>query len=103
MDKPKPSFAPVYAFLYPNLATIARKHGYALAIHGSLQRDMDVIAIPWIAEPSESIDVVTEICDSFCFKQIGLPDITYHGRMRYTLSIYGEAFVDLSFMPISTS
>src|SRR4051812_44504670 len=26
---------------------IAREHGYALAVHGSLARDIDLVAVPW--------------------------------------------------------
>lgn len=26
----------------------ARQHGYALAVHGSLKRDVDLLAVPWI-------------------------------------------------------
>ena len=35
-----PSYAPTYCALYPALANIARSHGYALAIHGTLGRDV---------------------------------------------------------------
>lgn len=38
--------APVYACMYQELAEICRAHGYALAIHGSMARDFDLIAIP---------------------------------------------------------
>ncbi|OKN23544.1 hypothetical protein AM343_001586 [Klebsiella variicola] len=31
------NFAPVYCALYPALAEIARKHGYAMAIHGTMR------------------------------------------------------------------
>lgn len=36
-----PNYAPVYAAaLYPDLAELFRSHGYALACHGSLARDL---------------------------------------------------------------
>lgn len=45
MKDPNPG--PIFACLYPGLCDVARKMGYALAIHGSLVTDMDLVAIPW--------------------------------------------------------
>jgi hypothetical protein len=42
-----PTRAPFYACLYHGLCDIARKHGYALAIHGTVTSDLDIIAVPW--------------------------------------------------------
>ncbi len=96
------NYSPVYCAIYPQLAEIARKHGYALAIHGSLARDMDLICIPWIPEPGTHRDVVDEICKKFAIKEVGGdPTLKEHGRIAYTLSIaFGECAIDLSFMPI---
>ena len=30
------------------LCDVAREMGYALALHGSMNRDMDLIAVPWV-------------------------------------------------------
>ncbi|MFW1012115.1 hypothetical protein ACXITX_22810 [Vibrio parahaemolyticus] len=100
MKKPDPSYAPLYCAMYPDLAKLVKGHGYALAVHGSLQRDFDLICIPWTDNPSETKVVVNEIEQEFAVKQVGEPDIALHKRERYTLSIgYGECFMDLSFMP----
>lgn len=94
------NLAPIYCGMYPRLAEIARKHGYALAVHGSLARDFDLICIPWIENPSEPKDVVEDITKEFAIKASGEPDTTYHGRERWTIVIsFGECFIDLSFMP----
>lgn len=94
------NYAPVYCGLYPELAEIVRKHGYALAIHGSLARDMDLICVPWIDVPADPQTVVEEITTTFAIKQIGEVSVHEHGREVYTLSIsFGECFIDLSFMP----
>lgn len=94
------NFAPIYACLYPQLAEISRKHGYALAAHGSLSRDFDLICVPWVPEPSEPSKVVEEFVTTFAIRQIGEPETRHHGRLIYTLSLsFGECFVDLSFMP----
>jgi hypothetical protein len=94
------SYSPVYCALYPDLAEIARKHGYAMAVHGSLLRDFDLICIPWVEQPSEPDAVVTEITKTFCIRKVGEPDTTFHGRERWTISVgHGECAIDLQFMP----
>lgn len=51
-----PTRAPFFACLYHGLCDIARKHGYALTIHGTVTRDLDLVAIPWT---NEAVDAVT--------------------------------------------
>jgi len=93
----KPNYAPVYAALYPDLCKIFQKHGYALAIHGSLARDFDLVAIAWYEKPSSIEVVIQELISDFSIKQIGEPEEMNHGRIVYTLSIsHGECFIDLS-------
>lgn len=99
-QKPPPGYAPVYCAMYPELAKVARAHGYALAVHGSMQRDMDLICVPWIAEPSEPAAVVKAMTAKFAIEVIGEPTQKEHGREAWTLSIaWGECAIDLSFMP----
>lgn len=99
--KPKPSYAPVYAAaMYPELATLAKKCGYALAVHGSLQRDFDLIAIPWIDKPKPPEKLIAAIAKYFALSQIGTVTQKPHGRTAYTLSIgFGHCALDLQFMP----
>lgn len=95
------NYAPVYACLYPQLTEIARKHGYALAVHGTMGRDFDLVCVPWIDEPSRPQNVVDEMTTSFSIMQSGEPESRQHGRMVYTIVLqFGECFLDLSFMPI---
>ena len=44
--KVKPS---IYAYYFEALKVIAVKYGYCLALHGSMERDLDIIAVPWQA------------------------------------------------------
>lgn len=100
-NKPKPNNAPTYMCLYPGLASIARAHGYALAVHGSLARDMDLIAVPWIDSPKSPEMVISAIESEFAIKRIGELTSAPHGRMIQTIGIsFGECFIDLSFMPV---
>ena len=96
------SNAPVYAALYAEFAEIFRKHGYALAIHGSLQRDFDVIAIPWVETPSEPTVIISELETTFAIDAVSGPEQKLHGRIAWTISIgFGDSRLDLSFMPKS--
>ena len=94
------NFAPVYACLYPKLAEVTREHGYALAVHGSMVRDFDLVCIPWTEKPSSPADVVESITKKFAIRTVGEPDTTHHGRERWTITLsFGDCFIDLSFMP----
>jgi hypothetical protein len=95
------NFAPTYACLYPQLAEIARKHGYALAAHGSMARDFDLVCIPWVEQPSEPQAVVDEMTSRFAIRQLPETEVKFHNRLVYTLPVkFGECFIDLSFMPL---
>lgn len=102
-EQVKPNYAPVYAAaLYPELAAIFVKHGFALACHGSLARDFDLIAVPWIDKPSNPDEILKEITTHFWIRLIGKPEAKNHGRIAYTISIgHGECAIDLSFMPVT--
>jgi hypothetical protein len=103
-EKPKPNNAPTYMCLYPGLAEIARANGYALAVHGSLARDMDLIAVPWIESPEPPEKVIAAIESQFAIKRIGELTGAPHGRMIQTIGIsFGECFIDLSFMPATST
>lgn len=98
----KPNYAPVYAAaLYPQLARIFVDNGYALAVHGSLARDFDLIAVPWVASPSRPSKVLKEITTTFWIRVIGKPTKKKHGRVAHTISVgHGNCAIDLSFLPV---
>lgn len=103
----------VYVALYPTLQQIANDHGYALAVHGSIHRDFDLVAIPWIEEASEPLELIKAmktatgaVTQSAATDHL-LPDceprIKPHGRIAYALhftphGMYG-AYLDISVMP----
>ena len=98
-----PNKAPIYASMYQDLAEICREHGYALAVHGSLARDLDIVAVPWAPLVSAPNKVVEALTRRFALRQTDEGMTRGHwGRMIYTLifdSGFGETFLDLSFMP----
>lgn len=96
------SNAPAYAAMYQEFAEICRKHGYALAIHGSLQRDFDVIAVPWTETPSDPQEVVNELESTFAIDAIRGPNQKPHGRICWSIVIgFGHSQLDFSFIPTS--
>lgn len=100
-DQIKPNYSPIYAAaLYPELCKIFQKHGWALAVHGSLARDLDLVAVPWTPVVSEPAVVVDEVTTTFWIRRIGEFTLKEHGRICLTLSIgHGHCSIDLSFMP----
>lgn len=96
-----PSMAPAYIFLYPALAELARSYGYALAVHGSIGKDFDLIAIPWVEKPAAPDALIHEIRRTYAVASCTGPHKKPHGRIVYTigLTISGECYLDFSFMP----
>lgn len=100
-DQLKPNFAPAYAAaMYPGLAAIFHRHGYALACHGSLARDFDLIAVPWAEKVSDHQSVLKDVTTEYALRLCGDQASRNHGRVAYTLSCgFGECAIDLSFFP----
>lgn len=102
-----------YACVYSMLIPIAAQHGYALAIHGSMVRDLDLIAVPWTDEATDALTLVKAIKDAIggithnsetdhLFKDED-PRQKPHGRVAYSLHFTNRgchaAFIDLSVVP----
>lgn len=96
------NYAPFYsAGLYPKLAKIFREHGYALAVHGSVGTDFDLIAVPWVHEAGDPADVIEECQKKFAFrKDVCKPGPKPHSRCAYKLHMsFGDCSLDISFTP----
>lgn len=111
---PSPARAAAYVALYPMLVAIAKRHGYALAVHGSVTRDFDLVAIPWIEEASDALTLIKAFKEATKtvtthedFDHIGEDDLRPqqkpHGRTAYCLHVtnhgmYG-GYLDISVLP----
>lgn len=42
-----------YVSRLPTIREAARKAGYAIGVHGSMKRDLDLMAMPWTSEASD--------------------------------------------------
>ena len=95
----KPSYAPAYIIgVYPALCEVAWNHGYALALHGSLQRDLDLVAIPWVDSPKSSSELLHALCNEFDLEPNSEPTQRPHGRLSWSIPLWWGAYVDLSIM-----
>ena len=105
---------PRYAAILPNLRAVARAHGYALALHGSAVRDLDLIAVPW-TEPAADADVLVEalraavngVIHQDMHAQIGdwtrrNPQYKAHGRLAWSIHLDAQTsdYIDLSVLPL---
>lgn len=102
-----PTFPALFAMLYQMLAREARAKGYALALHGSMGRDLDVIACPWTEEaiPAEElVEALRAAIDGFIVKNHSdewKPAQKPHGRRAWVIHLTGSGtYIDLSVMPM---
>ena len=90
-----------YAVLWSDFRKAALELGWALALHGSMASDMDIMAMPWTEEAKPTEELVKAISD-----RIGRTvwsDTHFkphfdkpHGRIVYTFCISGDFYIDLS-------
>lgn len=91
----------------PDLAKIrqlAREVGYSIGLHGSLKRDVDLIAAPWTDEAVGNAALVEHLCAGLQAARVGGIEHKPYGRVAVTLQIDGYFKpIDLSIMPRITS
>ena len=90
---PKPSF---YANLFPELRQIAIDHGYALALHGSVMRDMDLIAVAWVTDAkhySLLVEAMVKAVGGFIPHEMEVKD---NGRICFNICLGKDWVIDLS-------
>lgn len=107
----------MYERLIAPLRERARELGYAIGVHGSLKRDIDLIACPWTDEAvdaktlAEALRVVAAEhnggiafmgpyeADDEWFRNGCQPYGKPHGRMCWSFHLGGGPYLDLSVMP----
>lgn len=108
----EPTRAVPYAFVYPILAELAREKGYSLALHGSMQSDVDVVAIPWTEGACSARELLEHLsrqlgifqyCDGVAdfgtVPEIGQPEQKPHGRVAWLIPLKAGLVIDISVMP----
>ena len=90
----KPS---LYAFYFEVIKEIGLKYGYNIVLHGSLNRDLDLVCLPWIEQLGNVDLMIKEIAVTLggAVMTFDTPDslekINYtnkpHGRRAYIINI----------------
>ncbi len=96
-----------YAHLYVSMEKTAWREGYCLALHGSMNRDLDLVACPWTDDAGSPDDLVEALCKKHGLKRGYSGDQNKpHGRICYTFHLWdskglfaGNFYIDLSIMP----
>lgn len=107
----KPS---LYACYFEPLKRIAKTFGYNLVLHGSMNRDMDLIAIPWEDEVGNADQMIQQFADMLGGAAHTDRDNVHlrrskkpHGRVVYIIDVNRgewtphdpEYYLDISVMP----
>lgn len=109
---------PLYKQIIGPLRQAAHYVGYCLAVHGTLRRDIDLLAVPWVADaiPAPALaGLLMEVTrgvglgayhmpgEEDRYHSDGCPMFKPHGRRCWTWYLLeakqGTPYVDLSVMP----
>ncbi len=63
MDVTKPIHAKpsLYAFYFEHIKQIGLNYGYNIVLHGSMNRDLDLVAIPWSEQLGDKEQMIEDI------------------------------------------
>lgn len=94
----RPASAAWFSYMAPALVHAARLCGYALAVHGSMTTDLDLIAVPWVddARPAE---VLIHALRDVVGGDVHGPEERACGRLAWTIHFTEDkngAYVDVS-------
>lgn len=87
----KPS---LYAVFFEKLKPVAKEYGYNLCVHGSMNRDMDLIAFPWGGEAKPHLQMVEEFKNLLGgqFNQVNnegdIGELRPNGSWKYIINIW---------------
>lgn len=84
----KPS---LYAHYFLMLKDVAAKYGYNLCLHGSMNRDLDLVAFPWSENTRPVVKMIEEFAEIIGGKVMHMSkDQKYcfpHGRESHVINI----------------
>lgn len=102
--------AKAYCKVIAPLREKARELGYAIGVHGSIKRDIDLIAVPWTDAAVDAVELAdallaeTERVIGFAVygNDGDFPRPKPHGRRCWTIHFNGT-YIDLSVTPKATN
>ena len=97
-----------YEALIEPFRAVARANGYAIAVHGSLARDIDFVAIPWTPGAASADGLVGALLaeiqrvngHAHQRERDENPTRKPHGRRVWSIHLGGGPYIDLSVMPL---
>lgn len=105
-EEPDAAFT-LHDTILPVLAQVrvtAKHCGYAIGWHGSMARDLDLIAVPWTEHaipPEEMVAQVVKRIGAWVRVKDECPTRKPHGRLAWSLYLIGSGvYLDLSVMPL---
>ncbi len=94
--------AAFYACLWNDFRQAALNCGWALGLHGSLNSDMDIMAMPWVEDCSPVQEMIKAIEGCLTIPEKALHFETTkssdkpHNRAVYTIHIHADFYLDVS-------
>jgi len=90
--------ATFYASIWNDLRQSALDNGWALGLHGSLNSDMDIMAMAWVEDAKPVKDMILGLKKCFTDSElITLSETNQpNNRVTYTLSIFGDFYLDIN-------
>ena len=100
LEKLKDNNATFWVFRLPELRKIAAECGWAIAIHGSLVHDLDLMAMPWVEEHTTADELAQRFTDINEPKwrrpyEKSKPGDKPNGRIVYTIFM-GDTYIDMN-------
>ena len=92
--------AAFYAAMWDDIRQCAMDHGWAVALHGSLNSDLDIMAMPWAEQACGFENLVCKIAGLFSGNSMSETyTVTYnekpHGRVVATVPIWADFYLDI--------
>ena len=93
--------AAFFACIWDDLKGAATKCGWALGLHGSLTKDMDIMAMPWTEDAVPVEEMIKALSNCFTDNPFAGEHIVPHygkpnGRVVYTMSIWADFYLDIN-------
>lgn len=90
-----------YACMYEDIRQCAMDCGWAVALHGSLASDMDIMAMPWVDNAVSFKEMVDRVSKLFKDNELSSQYvITYnekpYNRVVATIPIFADFYLDIS-------
>ena len=98
-DNPHPGWEDPELPDFALIKELARDIGYAVGLHGSMKRDVDLIAVPWTEDAAPADALIAHLANILKANVLG-HSVKPHGRVAWSLQIDGWVkVIDISVCP----